>query len=495
MKKYVSLFIFTLLLYTLVPTVAAEKVTIDSDVLKKILEKQKTLEKKVKALENQPSTGESSKIIKYLQEDAIDIGERLDKIETKSILDRVTIGGEFRTRVEAFHYDDYADPLTGKKTDHDIDEIFSSRLRLNLKAKIAENIIFHGRLTYFKLWGDSDFATAARDSSYPSVPNSEGDLHVERAYIDWFIPKTPVSITFGRVPTSEGPPNELRENTTRKGTWPKLVVDGEIDAIFVNTSLDKWTGLTNSMFRVAYVHLYQNNARETGLDLDDGFSPVFVFETEVPGIKDSLFWISYVKIENLPPLTQKLIPASFPFAVDSTPDDAGYLDLFNLHLQFNNIKNSGLDLFLSGAYIEFSPRSEGTVFSTPAGFEVGIYGDNLSNNLGDDRDGHAVFAGLRYKLPVGGVYAPKIGFEYNYGSKYWTGFLSDGCGDMVNKLGTNGDAYELYYIQPVDEKHLFFRAGAVYMDFDYNNPMAIYGSRQKSDMSITNFYLLADVRF
>ena len=96
----------------------------------------------------------------------------------------------------------------------------------------------------------------------------------------------------------------------------------------------------------------------------------------------------------------------------------------------------------------------------------------------------------RYKLPIASIYAPKIGFEYNYGSKYWTGFLSNGGGDMVNKLGTNGDACELYFIQPVDEKHLYFRAGAVYMDFDYNNPMTVYGSQQKSDMSITNFICL-----
>jgi len=77
----------------------------------------------------------------------------------------------------------------------------------------------------------------------PSIPDAEGDIHLERAYIDYFVPGTPLSLTFGRLPTNEGPPNEIKDNTTRKSTWPKLMIDGESDGIIANLSLYKWTGL------------------------------------------------------------------------------------------------------------------------------------------------------------------------------------------------------------------------------------------------------------
>ena len=42
---------------------------------------------------------------------------------------------------------------------------------------------------------------------------------------------------------------------------------------------------------------------------------------------------------------------------------------------------------------------------------------------------------------------------------------------------------------------MFLRLGAVRMDYDYENPMMLYGSMAESDMTITNVYLLMDVRF
>ncbi len=127
----------------------------------------------------------------------------------------------------------------------------------------------------------------------PSIPDAEGDIHLERAYIDYFVPGTPLSLTFGRLPTNEGPPNEIKDNTTRKSTWPKLMIDGESDGIIANLSLYKWTGLKNSIFRLTYAKIFQNYSKYTGMDLDDSRAAVAAFEMEVPGVKDSMVWISY----------------------------------------------------------------------------------------------------------------------------------------------------------------------------------------------------------
>ncbi len=88
-----------------------------------------------------------------------------------------------------------------------------------------------------------------------------------------------------------------------------------------------------------------------------------------------------------------------------------------------------------------------------------------------------------------------MGIEYNHGSKYWLAFNSTGSGNLIPKLGVRGDAYELYYIQPIDEKHMFLRVGCVYMDYEYENQMLIYGPVSESDMTVLNGYLLMDVLF
>jgi hypothetical protein len=81
----------------------------------------------------------------------------------------------------------------GQPNTYDInnDILYTSRLRLNMKAKVWDNVKFSGRLLMFKNWGDSTgsqvfdswnrFTMDATNSG-----NTTGDmLRVDRAYFDW----------------------------------------------------------------------------------------------------------------------------------------------------------------------------------------------------------------------------------------------------------------------------------------------------------------------
>ena len=481
-----------LMVFSMICPVWAETVTIDRELLEKILQRQDRLEKEVERLKERvrekrekkalPAAVPDAEDIRYMKEDVEEMSERLDTVERKSILDKIQLGGDFRVRMDSYHYRDHE--FNGQKEDGSTDELWSSRFRLTLRSDITDDITFHGRLNYFKLWGDSNYESViAFDTLYPSIPDSEGNLHVERAYVDYFVPETPLSLTFGRIPLNEGPPNELRDHTSRKGTWPKVVYDGEGDGIIMNLSLDKWTGLENAMFRLGYYKLFQNYQKYKGVKIDDWRGYVASFETEIPGVRDSLFWIGYTRAEDITPL--------FDVSEISYPEDFGDVEYYNAHFHLNDIMNSGLDCFFSIAWSHISPSSEGTIL-TPA-YEAGVYGDTLHGDLGKSRNAHCIYAGLRYRLPAKSLKYPCAGFEYNYGSKHWLGTAASG--DIVNKLLINGDAYEVYYIQPIHERHMFLRIGAVYMDYDYDNPMYYIGSQPESDMSLLNFYFLTHVRF
>jgi hypothetical protein len=66
--------------------------------------------------------------------------------------------------------------------------------------------------------------------------------------------------------------------------------------------------------------------------------------------------------------------------------------------------------------------------------------------------------------------------------------------EMFNKLATRGDAYEFYYIQPVND-NLFFRAGYTLIEYDYTGSGSHLGQPQETDAELDNYYLLMDVRF
>ncbi|MDY6853340.1 MAG: DUF3373 family protein [Thermodesulfobacteriota bacterium] len=424
--------------------------------------------------------------LRLMEEDIAELSNRLDKVETKSILDRVIIGGEFRTRMDYFRYKDTM--TIGIKDDANTEDIWSNRLRLNLKVDITDDLVFHGRIACFKLWGESNFDEIANNSNYPSIPDSEGNLHVERAYIDYRIPDLHLSFTCGRLPSSEGPPSGMRENRLRKATWPKAAGDIEMDGLIASIYLDEWTDLENSLIRILYIKVYQNWLEYRGVDAKDSWGPAIVFETQVPNIDNSLMILGHSRIITLRPLEG--LPG---MTVASIPDKQGGINLTLFHIEFNNINEDGLDWFFTYGYAHFDPSSQGTLFTT--GLELGIFGDNLSGNLGESKSGKIAHTGFRYELPIENWKNPKIGFEYNHGSKYWARFLNTGGGELINKLMVNGDAYELYYIQPIDKEKMFLRFGGIYMDFDYENPFIFYGSMTETDMTVTNAYLLLDVLF
>ncbi len=418
-----------------------------------------------------------------LREELDELSARLDKIETKSILDKIKFSGEFRTRLETIRYKDYI--IAGAKSDGSSDEVWTNRLRLSLRSDIRDNIVFHGRLSYFKLWGEFTFDDQPSDWSHPSIPNQEGNLHVERAYIDYFLEGTPLSITFGRLPASDGPPNELKDNSTRKSTWPVMLNDVEADGIIATLSLESLTGLKKSMFRLVYSKFQQHYLRYKAAipDFDDVRGTGAAFETEVPQIRNSLLWLSFVRMD-LAPLK------GFPGIV-RYPESTGYADMATIHLQFDDIKTAGLDWFGAYTYIDMDLAPAGTLFQN--GYEMSIYSDNISKTIGNRLKGHGVYTGLRYQLPLSFLNFPRIGLEYNYGSKYWLGLLSSGSGSLSNKLATRGNAYEIYYLQPLHKQTMFARTGTILMDHAFFSPL--YGNPVESDMKTINYYLLVDIRF
>lgn len=489
-------------------------VTIPTDDYKAILERLDSLQKRVDTLEAVPKVAGASDV-KYekVTKDIDTIYDSLDVLETKNIKNKINFGGELRVRVDGYTVKNYnttdmvlfqqnmlagmqpfqaLGAATSNHAKTSDSNNWTNRFRINMEAKITDSLQFHGRLAMYKNWGDSDDGTASdllNDMNRVHRPGTS-NLWVDRAYVDW-IPEgspIPIAVTVGRHPSTEGPPFELRENRMRQSTYPALLFDGENDGVVVTFGLDRYTGLKEAGWRFAYGTAYHsdddNNVGTPFPFLNDGEAAdstmaATFFETEIPGLPKSLAVFSYAKLWDVPFYFSgpKLYETGFANVA------LGDMDIWGVHLQANDIASSGLDLFLSYGGNKSNPN--GTA-------PFGIFG-LLSADGQESETGYAIYSGFRYTLPVPQMNMPKIGFEYNHGSQYWFS-MAMATPDLFNKLSTRGDAYDLYYIQPVG-KHLFFRTGYIRINYDYTGSGRYMGPPQPSDASLDNYYFLMDVRF
>ncbi len=452
-----------------------EMVTLPKDAYEALLKRLDRLEKKVAELEKSQKQTK-----KEIRSDIDDIYDTLDQVETKVLKDKLDIGAELRTRVDFYALNNTRYPNNSKKHDLHNDNFWSNRFRLNLEAKITNNLFFHGRLAVYKNWADSDRITMYADPNRAHVPD-DTTLKLDRAYVDWIIPHTPIplALTFGRQPSTEGPPFEFKENRPRQSTYPALLFDGEADGIVLTLGLERYLHIKNCGFRIAYGKGYQSDDDDKiylddRMGLDDLDVLGLFFEGEIPNIPRSLFVISYVNgwnfVDN--PLNARA--------------NLGDMHLFGVHLQASNFLESGFDVFFSWGINWSDPN--GKTVTMPFG-PAGL----LSSDGKHDHTGWAIYTGFRYTLPFASLNQAKIGFEYNYGSKYWFSF-TQGSTEIYNKLASRGNVYDFYYIQPFN-KYLFLRTGYTYIDYNYTLSGWHLGQPQRTDEDLTNFYLLLDVRF
>jgi len=211
----------------------------------------KEILQKIEALQNQINK------LKTIQEDmSDDLEDRIDQIETSTLIDKINFGLGFKTRVDNFTQT----KANGNKASDN--NIWSNILRLNMSSKINDEMKFTGRLTMYKNWADSNINIFSRYDSMQGRRPNDSKLFVERAYIDWKVTdgKVPLILTIGRQPSSDGPSHQFKENTVRKSTYSALSFDGAADGVVATLPLNKVSGVDGMVLRFGYGKGYQDSS-------------------------------------------------------------------------------------------------------------------------------------------------------------------------------------------------------------------------------------------
>ncbi|QYJ98163.1 DUF3373 domain-containing protein [Shewanella alkalitolerans] len=497
------------------------------------------------------------------------INSRVDKNERHTALDRLEITGDFRTKAHSLHYQNVTwnpaikvdfndfgakamsgafgmpnDPnsplgqmmaanpdlaaafqsgmlqgvmpyVLAPKTTQDInnDIFYTTRLRLNLKAKVWDNVSFAGRLSMYKNWGDStgvqvfdSWRSFTMDGT--NSGNTSGDwLRVERAYFDWKnIGGSNTYLSIGRRPSTYGPPTQYRENEKRGGTPSGHLVNFNFDGLTLGYKLGEITGIEGQVVRFCYGQGFESQwgngemfgdivTKDTHLggfnidaindgnhflqftlfgakDINDGFKGTMAFPTQLAGIFAPTMYQDMQKFSNFNFQTRvqpsgvigDMYLGGIGYAYESDEDFKVFASFGWTRAEGNG--NAGMfGGMLSDAVFEAQLNADGS--------EIIMMPSAADDN--DTKDGYGIYVGIQIPAPYG-----KFGLEYNYGSKYWTPFTQAQDDPIGSKLATRGHVAEAYYMFDINPR-MFIKLAGLYYDYEYTGSGTPVGAPQKVD--------------
>jgi len=541
-------------------SVSANEKYVTPEEIMPILDEIDRLEKRLDELDQQQETEklpeDSQRLLKYLKQDMDELTEVLERVETKSIVDRLEIGSEIRTRIDWYSFRGHDNiPFTNYPLGNNLHERVhmqpSNRFRLNLRAQISDNLKFTSRLTMQRHWSDDDFPV------YPNVnflnaTRVPGNTHlkVERAYVDYFFEPhemLPIALTFGRLPSTDGLPTDLRDNTPRKSTYPAIAYNVESDGIGLSLDLEPMTNMPKTAARLVFSLRYDDHEQYfLGTQLSDkqgvyrideeAMDPVyfivFQLESHIPdNFGGCIAMMNFLYLPQCPKPDFRYDNNLAAFYANDRllftqgNDSLGYLYKYTFFIESKEFFGFNFDWFAGLSYLKthgtsavqfmLDPGKLGLPYApVPAREAYNRFASlspnhaaqlkelqnaptpiGLLNNDGtSDHDAHCIHIGGRFDVPLPISHPPKLGIEYNHGSQYWANF-GEASEDPLHKLATRGEAWDLYLLQPVS-RYFMLRFGHTVTRNDYDQNLSFYyGEPLAIDHQITNTYLLLDAKF
>lgn len=372
-------------------------------------------------------------------EDIIDMEERVDDVESIALTDKIQFGVDMRQELDGGKIT-YTDGTSKSKYGAGW-----SRIRLNMHYDVTPDMEFFGRLSMMKNWGNgsSVYNPYQFDHTEGRQPNTSA-LFVERAYMTWQATDgdVPIEVLIGRLPSSDGPSIQFKDNDTRKAMVSAMAFDGASDGGQIAFGTSKILNLPKSQLRLAYAKYIQDNNflnyASPGLE-DTNVYGIF-FDTALGENTNSSFNMAYIKAFDI---------------MNEMGEDTGDLSIAYAFLEFPDLYDSGLSLFAHTGVSMIDPSGKTTMGSSLIG----------STNT-DTKTGFATWLGARYKFDAPNLHNPRVGLEYNYGSKYWTNMTS-GYSESINKFAFRGNTIDLYYSQPIND-FAYFRLGYQILDKKYS---------------------------
>ncbi len=392
--------------------------------------------------------------------------KKIAQVKAHDAYDNIKFDVDFRTSY------DYLNFKMADGSEQKNNGLYSMRLWLNMGYAPTDNMMFKGQLAVNKAFGQRSFdphnpqGNGFDSFDWIVTENlTDGNVRLREAY--WFWSPHAMgrdwTVSVGRRPATNGFLVNLREDDKAKSPIGHI-----INMEFDGASVSMKTGdiLEGSYIKLCVGRGLSNaSARFNGASSDYVTSDNMLHNMDLVGAIAKLYddgqYVAFAKyyrafdVIGMDMRTDPTMPSLATY---------GDMDGADIALQINGIGDEISDfldetiIFASYAWSQTVPKDNQPMLGS------------MKKESGD-----SIYVGLQTPNLTGG----KFGLEYNHGSKYWRPFTYAEDTMAGSKVAVRGDAYEVYWTQPIikkDDKSVFdMQIRYTYMDYDYTGSQAFFG--------------------
>jgi len=404
--------------------------------------------------------------------------KKLNQVKAHDAKDNIKWNVDFRTAMDSIHYK-HASGKTSSNPD-----LLTNRLWLGMAFAPSDNVLFKGKLSYFKAYGDT--ANHSQSNTNPGYANfdwvtnenaTDNTLKVKEAY--WLYKNdtffdTDVAWTFsvGRRPSTDGLGINMREGM--KDNSPlSHTVNVEFDGLSSKFNLDRLTGVEGMWWKLctgrgltnAEPRFQQDGSSYAAADnqTHDVNMYGFIFVPYDNG--QYSVHTNWAKAENLIGFNNTNIGDQQTDASKAKFSNSGDITLFTTMVKADGL-GDGINDFLDDTKV-FASWAQSKTSPNQTQAEGGMLGS------ADSQTGNSFWIGANFPCLL--TDDGRIGIEWNKGSKYWRSITYGEDTMAGSKIAARGTAWEIYYDKPLT-KSLKFNARYTHIKYDYTGSQAFFGA-------------------
>lgn len=351
------------------------------------------------------------------------------------------------------------------------DALLTNRLWLNMSYAATKNLSFVGQLAYNKAFGQRsmvDSSTAGMEGFdwISSEAAYDDTLRVRSAYFfyndDEFMGlDMPWTVSIGRRPSTEGHLINLRDDVTASSPLAHTV-NVEFDGASAKFGMEELIGLDGSYFKLCLGRGMSNAEPRFGATPYSG-NDATTNNVDMAGIivvpyddKQYSTGFQYTYANNLIDLANP--------GVDYSMKTVGGLHTVTAFAMMNGIGDGISDflddttIFVSGAMSKTDPYKD--------------HGGMLGST--ESQTGYSYWIGTQFPSLISDD--GRWGAEFNHGSNYWRPITYGEDTLIGSKIAARGDAYELYFTEPLVDDILTFQLRYTYINYDYAGSNGFFGT-------------------
>jgi len=375
------------------------------------------------------SVSASDEQIKKLNQKILELEDSILDLQVSRMSERFKFSGEF-----GMHYDNFQTDGWDKAPKNRSVQTSNIRFKLNADVDVSNRIKFYSSL-FSMFYMNKSAVEVGPVLESGRLFDGTSFLRLSRAYFDYQIIKNKLSFSAGRLPTTNGPPEHLKDGDARLGTYNSLSYSLPFDGFALTY---KW----NSPSKKHYFSLRSiynpgniiptteimggkekgkaNEVRGQIMKPSDFIFGTFEYQTKALKLADKItFLFNYsnfsisgpAETESRGVLDKNLAGDRNIYRISHALDKAYSAENFVAYLELDEVLNSNFSFYLTYKYTDAKNRGNtiATIIEDNEGGALGGQGTQYS--LGGFLSATDISAGQQLH-----------GIRYKFSSKYITGF-------------------------------------------------------------------------